>query len=245
MSAEAFFTLFQDLPRQGPGSDACTREALRRLPGLPPSPRVVDLGCGSGRQSLVLAEALRSRVLAVDLHAPFLEALTREARARGLEALVETRCQDMGALELPPASVDLLWSEGAIYHLGFGPGLRRWRPLLASGGLAAITECSWLTPHPPAEAARFWAAGYPSMGSVPDNRATAAAEGYAVLDTFTLPASAWWDDYYTPLLQRAGRLRPTADAALREAIAAAEEETGLFRRHGDGYGYVFYLLRAD
>jgi serine/threonine-protein kinase HipA len=244
MSADAFFTLYRELPRYGPGSDACTREALRRLPALPASPRVVDLGCGAGRQTLVLAQALRSRVLAVDLHVPFLDALAQQARARGLDAYVETRCQDMGALELPPASVDLLWSEGAIYHLGFGPGLRRWRPLLAPGGLAAITECSWLTPHPPEEAARFWTAAYPSMGTVPANRATAEAEGYEVLDTFTLPASAWWDDYYTPLLQRAEKLRPTADAALREVIAGTEEEIGLFRRHGDSYGYVFYLLRS-
>ncbi|HZI10683.1 MAG TPA: class I SAM-dependent methyltransferase [Myxococcus sp.] len=244
MSADAFFTLYSGLPRQGPGSDACTCEALRRLPALPPSPRVVDLGCGSGRQTLVLAEALRTHVLAVDLHAPFLEALAQEAHARGLHGLVETRCQDMGALELSPASVDLLWSEGAIYHLGFGPGLRRWRPLLAPNGVAAITECSWLTPHPPAEAARFWAQAYPSMASVPDNRATAQAEGYEVLDTFTLPPSAWWDDYYTPLLQRAERLRPTADAALREVIASTEGEVDLFRRHGDSYGYVFYLLRS-
>jgi ribosomal protein L11 methylase PrmA len=66
----AFFTLYRGLPRQGPGSDACTREALKRLPTLPASPRVVDVGCGSGRQTLVLAEALRTRILAVDLHRP-------------------------------------------------------------------------------------------------------------------------------------------------------------------------------
>lgn len=244
MSAEAFFTLYSGLPRYGPGSDACTREALRRLPALPPSPRVVDLGCGTGRQTRVLAEALRTRVLAVDLHRPYLDQLEAEARARGLDGFIEVRQQDMGALEVPPASVDLLWSEGAIYHLGFGPGLRRWRPLLAPGGLAAITECSWLTDARPDGAARFWAEAYPPMGSIPDNRATAEAEGYEVLDTFTLPPAAWWDDYYTPLVQRLERLRPTADAALREVIAATEAELDLFRRHGDSYGYVFYLLRS-
>jgi hypothetical protein len=45
-------------------------------------------------------------------------------------------------VELPPGSVDLLWSEGAIYLLGFEDGLRRFRPCLAPGGLAAVTECS-------------------------------------------------------------------------------------------------------
>ena len=243
MNVESFFQLYSDLPRLGPGSDACTREALKRLPVPPPSPRVLDVGCGTGRQTLVLAEALRARILAVDLHRPYLDRLEHDARARKLEAFIQTRQADMGALELPEASVDLLWSEGAIYHLGFGPGLRRWRPLLASGGLVAVTECTWLTDARPAEAARFWSEGYPTMGSTPENRATAEAEGYEVLDTFTLPRSAWWDDYYSPLLQRIERLRPTADADLREVLSATEHEIDLFRRHGDSYGYVFYLLR--
>jgi cyclopropane fatty-acyl-phospholipid synthase-like methyltransferase len=96
---EAFFRLYEGLPRQGPGSDACTREALRRLPPLPAQPRVVDLGCGAGRQTLVLAEALGTRVLAVDLHRPFLDQLEGAAREHGLAHRVETRCADMGALE--------------------------------------------------------------------------------------------------------------------------------------------------
>ncbi|WP_233595722.1 MULTISPECIES: HipA domain-containing protein [Corallococcus] len=242
-AANAFFTLYSELPRLGPGSDACTREALRRLPPLSFSPRVLDLGSGTGRQTLVLAETLGTRVTAVDLHRPYLEQLEREARERGLVDAIVTRQEDMGALTLPPASVDLLWSEGAIYLMGFGPGLRRWRPLLASGGLVAVTECSWLTDARPPEAARFWSDAYPSMASIADNRSTAEAEGFTVLDTFTLPASAWWDEYYTPLLQRIERLRPSADPALREVIAATEQEVGLFRRHGDSYGYVFYLMR--
>src|SRR5690606_19285179 len=117
--SEAIFRLFEGLPRQGPGSDACTREALRRLGPLPPTPRVLDLGCGSGRAALVLAETLRAQVIAVDNHQPFLDQLRATARERGLQPLIETRCADMAAPGVPVGSVDLLWSEGAIYQLGF------------------------------------------------------------------------------------------------------------------------------
>ncbi|ABF87776.1 conserved hypothetical protein [Myxococcus xanthus DK 1622] len=243
MSEDAFFTVYGNLPRHGPGSDDCTREALRRLPPLPPHPRVVDLGCGAGAQTLVLAEALRTRVIAVDLHEPFLDQLKARARERGLDALIDVQRQDMGALSLPEASFDLLWSEGAIYHLGFGPGLRRWRPLLAPGGLAAVTECTWLTDERPDEIARFWGEVYPTMGTVLENRAAAETAGYEVLDTFTLPASAWWDTYYTPLLQRVAHLRAHGDASLEDALSAAEQETRLYRQYEHTYGYVFHLLR--
>jgi SAM-dependent methyltransferase len=114
---EALLRLFEGLPRQGPGSDACTREALRRLPELPAAPRVLDLGCGSGRSALVLAQMLRVKIVAVDTHRPFLDQLRATARERGLEHLIETRCADMAAPGVPPGSVDLLWSEGAIYFL--------------------------------------------------------------------------------------------------------------------------------
>jgi len=75
---EAFFRLFDELPRHGPGSDDSTREALRRLPPLPAAPRVLDLGCGAGRQTLVLARELGAPITAVDLHAPFLAKLGYE-----------------------------------------------------------------------------------------------------------------------------------------------------------------------
>lgn len=240
----AFFRLYEGLPRQGPGSDACTRAALGRLPPLPAKPRVLDLGCGSGRQTLVLAELLRTEVVAVDLHRPFLDQLEAAARERGLAHLIETRSADMGALDLPPASFDLLWSEGAIYLLGFEDGLRRWRPWLAPGGLVAVTECSWLSETRSEELAAFWREAYPAMGSVADNLARAERAGFEACDWFALPPSAWWDDYYTPLLQRVESLASAADPAQAAVIAETEREIDLYRRYHEVYGYVFYLMRA-
>ncbi|HEX8702137.1 MAG TPA: class I SAM-dependent methyltransferase [Myxococcaceae bacterium] len=247
MSLEAFFRLFSNLPRQGPGSDDTTREALRLLPRLPGSPRVVDLGCGPGRQTLVLAQELRVPITAVDNHAPFLAELEAEAERRGLRHLVRTRCADFSQLDDPAGSYDLLWSEGAIYHLGWAGGLNRWRPLLTAGGLMAVTEATWLTDRPPAEAVDFWREGYPTMGTIASNAAVARDAGYRVLDTFTLPASAWWDDYYRPLQARMAALQAEAatDPALAGAIASAARELDLYTRFGDSYGYVFYLLRVD
>jgi SAM-dependent methyltransferase len=244
MSQDAMFILHQGLPREGPGADGCTREALGRLPALPREPVVLDLGCGTGRQTLVLAKALNARVTAVDLHQPFLDQLNRSATAQGLAHLIETRCTDFGALDFPPGSVDLIWSEGAAYILGFAESLRRWRPLLAPGGLMVVTDCTWLTGTPSEEAKRCWQEGYPGMGTVEENRRRAECVGFEVIGTSVLPASAWWDDYYTPLLERIERLRPTAEATLTALLDETEREIELFRRHGDSYGYVFYLLRV-
>ena len=206
---------------------------------------MVDLGCGPGRQTLVLAQELRVPITAVDNHAPFLAELEAEAQRRGLRSLVRTRCEDFGQLAAPAGSFDVLWSEGAIYHLGWAGGLKRWRPLLRPGGLLAATEATWLTESPPAEAADFWREAYPTMGTVASNSAVAREAGFEVLDTFVLPASAWWEEYYRPLQGRVESLRERAreDADLATALTLTEQEMALYARHGASYGYVFYLLR--
>jgi SAM-dependent methyltransferase len=239
------FRLFEGLPRQGPGSDACTREALRRLGALPAAPRVLDLGCGSGRSTLVLAQTLRTKVVAVDNHQPFLDQLQAAARQRNLSHLIETRCEGMATPGMPSGSVDLLWSEGAIYFLGFEHGLCLWRPLLAPGGCVAVSECSWLTGNPPAEAAAYFGAGYPGMAGIAENLERARAAGFEVVDHFTLPPAAWWDEYYAPLARRITELAPEADPELAEIISETRQEIELYRRHHDSYGYVFYLLRQS
>jgi SAM-dependent methyltransferase len=243
MIEESMAILCDGLPRAGPGDDRSTADALRRLPQLPRSAAVLDLGCGPGRQTLVLAKLLGALVTAVDIHGPFLRQLERAAEAQGLSHLIKTRQEDMGTLDLPPDSIDLIWSEGAAYFLGFEEALSRWRRLLKPLGLMALTECTWLTDNPPDEASRFWRQAYPGMATIAQNCRRADAHGFEVLDTFAIPECAWWDDYYTPLHNRVRKLRPNATAELSRLLDETEREIDLFRRHANAYGYVFFLLR--
>ncbi|MEW5847669.1 MAG: class I SAM-dependent methyltransferase [Myxococcota bacterium] len=240
----ALLQLHHGLPREGPGSDACTREALQRL-GAHDVTRVLDLGCGPGRQTLVLAETLGVPVVAVDRHRAFLAQLTTSARARGLADRVWPLAADFRALPLPGGCAKLIWSEGAFYVLGLAESLALCRSLLAPGGWVAFTECTWLTHEPPDEVARFWREAYPAMGTVVSNCARARSLGFRVVDTFTLPTSAWWDEYYSPLESRIRQLRPHAGAALTTVLDETEREIALFRRHAGTYGYVFYLLADE
>ena len=156
MDLEALFTLHSGIPREGPGSDEATREAIRRLPPLPSRPRVFDLGCGLGKQTLVLARHFRTPIIAVDFHGPYLDQLRHSAEAEGLSDLIDTRLGRMEELEEQPGSVDLIWIEGAIYIIGFAAGLGLWRPLLRDDGFLVASEATRLTDDPPAEAQTFW-----------------------------------------------------------------------------------------
>ena len=255
MDSGLFFRLHDGLPRQAPGSDAATQDAVRRLKphGLPDDPRVLDIGCGPGRSLMVLGRVTGGRVIGIDLHEPFLAEAQARIDAAGLGRRLSVHKRSM--LDLPaagdglfePGSFDLLWAEGSICLAGFDEGLRRWRPLLRPGGLFGLTELTWLTADPPAEAVAFWRNDYPALRDEAANRAAAVAAGYRVLDSFALPPEAWWDEYYGPLGERiaAHRTAGTDHPAWAAVLDAAEAEITLYRRAGHSYGYVFYLLKRD
>ena len=97
-ATELFFELFSGLPRQGPGSTASTRRALGLVPSVGPTTRVLDVGCGTGAQTLALAHSSPARIVAIDNHPPFIHALNREARRLGVADRLEARVADMRRL---------------------------------------------------------------------------------------------------------------------------------------------------
>lgn len=239
---DALIELHRGLPREGPGDADFARDLLCSLPPLPERPRIADLGCGSGAGALLLAEHVGVPVRAVDVSAVLLDELRERAAVRGLSHLVTPLQADMGTLDWPPASLDLLWSEGAAYNLGFEQALISWRPLLTAGGIAVVSEMTWFTDAPPAAARAFWDAAYPAMGTESENLQCVLRAGYRPLDLRRLPAACWWSSYYGPLRARMAQLAPgTIDATLLRETA---QEMALFEAHSDAYGYVFYVVAA-
>ncbi|WP_447041619.1 GNAT family N-acetyltransferase [Streptomyces sp. DSM 118878] len=237
---DAFFALHHGLPRQGPGSDDTTRRLLRLAGALPERPRVLDLGCGPGRASLLLAAEAGAEVTAVDLHEPFLDELRAAALRRGLTGSITALRADMAALPCPDASFDLVWAESSVYGIGFDTALRAWRRLLAPGGSLVLTECEWTTPEPSAAARAFWDRHY-TLRTSADNARAATAAGYAVLGVHAQPESDW-AEYYGPLAARADAADPGAPG-MAEALAATREEIAMRREHGTEFGYTGYVLR--
>ena len=239
--AEAVSIVFGGMAKLGPGDDASTRQALHMLPRRHFT-TVVDAGCGTGRQTLVLARELGVAIHALDLHQPFLDELQRRAAAQGLAHLVRPQPLDMAALASQFTGVDLLWSEGAAYNLGFAPALAVWAPALRPGGFAVVSECSWLTDDPPANARAFWNAAYPSMATVNANLAAAEQAGFRAVGAFTLPPEAWVEDFHEILGPRARGLVDHPNESVRAFATEILAEIDLFATAHGSYGYVFYLL---
>ncbi|WP_434739605.1 class I SAM-dependent methyltransferase [Micromonospora sp. SH-82] len=237
---EVFWRAHHDLPREAPGSEETTRLLLRLAGALPEAPTVLDVGCGTGPATVLLTQLTGGRVTGVDLHLPFLQALTERARRAGVADRVTTVNASMTQLPVAPGSVDLLWAEGSAYVMGFDAALTAWRPLLTPNGVLVLTEAEWTTPDPAPAAREFWTAGYPAMRSTAGNVEAAQRAGWTVCAGYLLPDSDW-DDYYGPLADRIEQLRREGTPA--ELLAAVGEEIELRAAHGRDYGYTGYVLR--
>lgn len=234
------FELFENTPRQGPGSVETTRRALRLLPATLRIDRVLDLGCGTGGSTIVLAEETGARVTAVDIHPPFLATLRTRSGERNLADRITTVAADMAKLPFFDSAFDLVWAEGSAYSIGFEKALRRWRPLLRSGGCLVATELVWFVAEPGARARAFFAGEYPDMRDEATRINQARSAGYELLGSFRLP-SGDWRTYY------AGLEGPLRDAISRhgelEIYAGTRLEREIYEACGDDYGYLCMALQ--
>jgi SAM-dependent methyltransferase len=167
--------LFGGMEKLGPGDNAHTLRILDLLPAQR-FERIVDAGCGTGRQTLALARRLGTRIHAVDTHKPFLDDLLRRARDAQLEHLVQAHCLDMKQIPEVFREIDLLWSEGAAYNIGFSDALALWRSALSVRGLVVVSELSWLKASAPDDVVEFLQAAYPAMQTVGENQTAASSE---------------------------------------------------------------------
>ncbi|MBV9438360.1 MAG: methyltransferase domain-containing protein [Candidatus Eremiobacteraeota bacterium] len=240
-----FFELHRDLPREGPGDDDTTLRALSMVErALPDRPAVLDIGCGPGAQTLVLARAIRGTIIAVDKHRPYLDQLSARAKRERLSNRIRTVEASMHALPFAPDSFDLVWSEGAVWIAGFDYGLQEWSRLLRSGGFIVVSELAWVTPTPAPEEREFWSEAYPAMRSHRENVAAAQRLGFEVVGEAAVPHASWFTEYLGPLEGRLDAMQETyaKDAAILAWLTSQRREIDVVRRHR-GFAYMFYVLR--
>ena len=145
--------------RQGPGSDTDTLRALdfvnqMSVPNLKYSRYWLREPV---RKPWYLPNKLNGNITAVDLFPEFLDILRRQAAEQGVSHRINTVQASMDNLPFSSDSLDLIWSEGAIYNIGFEAGITYWKSFLNSGGFLALpSELTWKTNKRPAPIQEHW-----------------------------------------------------------------------------------------
>ncbi|MGA1262445.1 MAG: class I SAM-dependent methyltransferase [Prochlorothrix sp.] len=232
--------------RQGPGGEAETEKALN-LAGVDRTTplKVADIGCGTGASALVLARLLKGQITAVDFLQDFLTVLEDQAQQQGLADKITTLCCSMAELPFSEGEYDLIWSEGAIYNIGFERGIADWRRYLKPGGVLVVSEITWIRGDRPGELQQYWEAAYPEIDVASAKIRQLEEQGYSPIGYFVLPEYCWLENYYRPMqagfedfLDRNGQ-----SEAARDVVAAEVEEMRLYEKYKDYYSYGVYLAR--
>ena len=240
--------LHRNSERQGPGSRNETLRALEftgfsKKTGL----KVADIGCGTGGQTITIAQNIHGQITAVDLFPLFLEELNKESKRRGMHNKIETLAKSMEELSFDKESFDMIWSEAAIYNIGFEAGIKNWKDYIKPGGFLCVSEITWITNSRPKEIEDFWNSEYPDIDTASNKIKILEDNGYSLAGYFFLKQDSWTENYYKPLEARfpAFLKRHNHSEMAKKVVSDHKEEIELYQSYKDYYSYGFYIARKD
>ncbi|HRS07050.1 MAG TPA: class I SAM-dependent methyltransferase [Candidatus Ratteibacteria bacterium] len=234
---------FGRLERQGPGSPESTIKALGFIDNLSNELKIVDLGCGTGGQTMILAQNTKGTIIGLDVSRDFIEKFNANAKNLGLQDKVTGIVGSMDNLPFQNEEFDVIWSEGSIASIGFETGLNYWKRFLKKDGYIAVTYESWFTDERPVEIENFWVNAVPEIDTIVHNISIMQKAGYSFIAAFRLPEKCWTDTYFNPqkAIQKAFLKKNAGNKDAENFVKYMKYESELYLKYKQYYGYVFYI----
>ncbi|WP_394130712.1 MerR family transcriptional regulator [Shewanella maritima] len=233
-----FMKVFETLERWGPGDESETLKALQSLP-IAPS-QILEIGCGKGLATQVLAQHSQANITAVDNEQSALDRLAERFSETDFANRITGVSASMTELPFAPKSFDLIWAEGSAYIMGVTNALEQWRPLLKQDGMMMVSDLVWLADKPHPTAKNFLQQEYPDMQTVDTRLQQITAAGYEVISHFSLSQQAW-QNYYMPLGERAKQLQQQMPDS--QAVKDITAEVKIYEQHLPDFGYQMFVIR--
>ena len=244
---EYIYELCEALPRSGPGDNEFTRRAFNSIPRPQKHTLILDVGCGQGMQTIELAKISNGKIIALDNHQGFLDMLMGQANKQGLGEKIITQNMSMLDMNFEEGIFDIIWSEGALYIMGFQNGLNLCRQLLKDKGYLAVTELVYTVSDPPDAVVEYFLTEYPDIKNIAENVEIIKKEGFNLISNFTLPESAWLDNYYIPIEKELPRLKKKyhGNELALTVFEGFKHEVDFYRKYSKFYGYEFFVMQKS
>lgn len=238
--------IFSEMPQGAPGDYESTVRAFKSCKDLPVQPVILDIGCGTGRQTLDLTKITDGYITALDLLDQMLEIFKSRIQQLNLSSRITCIHGDMTDMKFEKQSFDLIWGEGSIYNIGFRKGLEYWKKYLKAGGYIAVTDLVWTKSRPPDELTTYFSMEYPGMLKSGEAIHIVKKSGYQLIDTFPVSEKGW-QNYYQPLKERIKNLREKYihDEKIGKFLDIFDKEMNIYERYKDYFDYMFFVMQKN
>ena len=242
------FSLYQNLSQRHPGSVVFTSSYLTPLP-LDRHSTVADLGCGYGGRATWVA---RSRCCAMHLfdtstdHLDSAFARAEEGGSESLMTLHHVASGDYGQLDAPPASYDLLMTEGLGFEVDALSYVESWSKLVKPGGAIAVTVPGLTNQQvsPEVVAPLNEARGVPLATLDHYHEQIASIDSVKLVHQVTL-AQHSWDEHYQNLGRCLNSLIKTGEvSSAHEGVQRAQAELDWYRSLARGHIFLQAFVLA-
>ncbi len=184
---------------------------------LPPveNPSILDIGCGTGEQSIELAKLCNGHITAIDIDVPSLVQLQRKIKEQNLSDKFSIMKVAMNDLHHLGKTFDIIWAEGSIYAIGFEKGIQEWKKILRKNGFLVIHD---------------------ENDHIERKEQIIRKYGYKIIGQFEIPHEEWEERYYKPLLEIMSKRKLAESKAMN-----LRKEIDTFKR--TKMGSVFFIMQ--
>ncbi len=192
-----------------------TERALSLIPHLD-HPIILDIGCGTGIPTLILAEKFDGTVYAVDIDTPSLEVL--EEKIKGLNKYRKIVLLNDSLLNLAKLNLkfDIILAEGVLNVVGFQKGLKILAENCVKQGYIIIHD---------------------EYQNDPVKRRNFHKNKLDVIGSFKLNKDTWWDEYYSCLEERMVKTGNT------NLFAEEINEINEYKLNPEKFESIYYILK--
>jgi len=223
MQEDILLELNHDLLRHG--FNKYTTKAFQMLPKLE-KPRILDIGCGSGVPTLELARLSKGEIIGIDIDQSLLDKLTKKIKEAGLTERVKILKCSLLNMNFPDESFDIIWTEGAIFVIGFEKGIKEWRRFIKPNRFLVVHD---------------------EISDLPKKLKLIPICGYNLIEHFVVSKDVWWNNYYCPLEKRIQGLRIKYRDDPGALVLLDKEQHGVdeFKKNPKHHGSVFFVMQKS
>ena len=204
------------------GLSEYTRKAYHLLPKIK-NPVILDIGCGTGIQTIELAKLSGGNVLGIDIDKSSLQMLNNKSIKLNLDKNISTQCISLSSLNFPKNSFDVIWAEGSISFIGFKKGIQRWKNFLKSYGFIVIHD---------------------ELKDLSIKLSHIKTSNYKLLNHFILSEQIWWDEYYEPLEKSINEFLANQKRKPDKEVRSILNEIDLYKSKPEMFSSVFFILQT-